>query len=242
MSVVGWRSRQATDEHVVARHRAVGAPTLTPPASPFHHAHLDRRRRLAHIGFWLLAVLAAVAAGAVLGSGHGAGDGTGPAPGVSTPAHVQGAWLEASIGASGGVRLSIEVVLPAEATRPPLAVPARPSSEFHPQVHAGGLVVEAVRLPGDVAGTRITVEYAATGTYVASHPAPPGRGLVLLTPVRLGDPAPLARLQVTDARILNLACEASGEPRPCGSRTGATWVVAGLDGSTDVVAQVDLRG
>jgi len=88
--------------------------------------------------------------------------------------------------------------------------------------------------------TRTRLEYAGTGTYVATTPSVPGRGLVLLTPLQLADPGVDVRLDVTDDRILNLACRTADLTRACGTRSGSSWTVPDLAAGEDVVAQVDL--
>jgi hypothetical protein len=87
---------------------------------------------------------------------------------------------------------------------------------------------------------RTRLDYSATGTYVASAPSVPGRGLVLLTPLEVPALDVPWRLEVTDARILNLACRSAGLTRACGSNSGDTWTVDDLSAQEDVVAQIDL--
>ena len=88
--------------------------------------------------------------------------------------------------------------------------------------------------------TRARLEYTATGTYVASTPSSPGRGLVLLTPLQLTDAGVDLRLAVTDDRVLNVACRTAVLTRVCGTRSGSTWTVTDLAAGEDVIAQVDL--
>ena len=101
-------------------------------------------------------------------------------------------------------------------------------------------VGETLSLPPEVAVDQVLLEYAATGTFAASAPSKPGRGLVLLTPLAVVESDVTLRLKVADVRVLNLGCAHAGQMRPCGSRSHDRWVVAPIAEHEDVVAQVDL--
>jgi len=101
-------------------------------------------------------------------------------------------------------------------------------------------VGDTVSLPPEIAVDQVRLEYAATGTFAASAPSKPGRGLVLLTPLAIVESDVTLRLRVADVRVLNLACARSGQMRPCGSRSRDGWVIAPIAEQEDVVAQVDL--
>jgi len=126
--------------------------------------------------------------------------------------------------------------------------------EFHPSVEVLSLdadgrpqaldevleVGETVSVPLDPAVDQVRLEYAATGTYLASELSTPGRGLVLLTPLAILESDIPSLLEVTDARVLNLGCADSAEMRACGSRSGDRWTAARLASEETVVAQLDL--
>ena len=251
MSVQGMQSRVAAEGHATARHRADRAPELVPSVRPVRHAHLDRRRRLGlfrSAGVLLAAfLLLATAVGWRLFDNHGAAGGNG---GVTAPP-TAGTRVGVAIDSQGNVHATVDVVRSSTSGMPTLSVPNRPGTGFLPEVRIGSLLADSVpvtveetlrngavlEVPEGAAATSLRVEYTATGTYVASRPSTPGRGLVLLTPVQFGGPG---RLEVTDSRIRNIECVSDLGPRVCGSRDDDTWVVEGLAPGEDVVAQADL--
>jgi hypothetical protein len=251
MSVQGTHSNVASAGHATARHRAHRAPGLVPPVRPVRHAHLDRRRRLALMRW--AAVLLAVCLLPAAAVGWRLVDDRGPGGNavVTSPEPSAGTRVGVAIDAHGNVQVSVDVVRSSTSGTPTLSVPNRPGTGFLPQVRIGSLLADSVPVPVEetlgsgavlgvpegAAATHLRVDYTATGTYVASRPAPPGRGLVLLTPVRLDGPG---RLVVTDPRIRNLECVSDAGPRVCGHQDGDTWSVEGLAEGEDVVAQVDL--
>lgn len=163
-----------------------------------------------------------------------------------------------SVDDGGDVTVRIDVVFTEPQATLTLWVPERTAgapAEFAPEVE-----VRAVRVDGDrqrveeflAVGQQLTVElgdpvervvveYAATGTWVASEPSTSGRGLVLLTPLRVADPDAASPVAVTDARILNVACADDTGMRTCGVHTRQTWT-AERTATEDVIAQVDLAG
>ena len=100
---------------------------------------------------------------------------------------------------------------------------------------------ESVSVPLDRAQDQIRLEYDATGTFVASKPSKSGRGLVLLTPLTVAEGDTLSRLEVVDARVLNLGCLGAEEFRACGTHSGSSWIARPTAEAEQVVAQVDLE-
>lgn len=251
MSVQDMHKTSSASDHPSARHRADRTPELMPHMRPLRHAHLDRRRRRTYLRSSVILLASAVLLAVVVGSWRLDDRNGGKV--VTTPRDAApGTALGVAVDVDGNVRGSIDLVRSSASGTPALHVPAR--DDFDPEVRIGALSADAAQLPSGgplranatrqvpraAEARRLTVEYAATGTYVASRPSSPGRGLVLLTPVHLaGDGVP-GRLEVSDPRILNLACGTGVELRACGSRVGQTWVVEELQPGHDVVAQVDL--
>jgi hypothetical protein len=253
MSVQGMHGRVAAGGTPSARHRADRSPELLPHVRPARHAHLDRRRRL--VVRWVVVALALLLAAAV-GSWRLLGEDGGRADDVvSEPRATAGTSATTSLDQDGDVHVSLDVVRSDPTGTPVLLVPDRRDTGFQPRVTVDRLLADTV--PVDVAGTlapggvvelpasaaratRLVLDYTATGTYVASRPSAPGRGLVLLTPVRVSGDDLRGRVEVTDARILNVSCVRNGAVRVCGDQTGDTWVVEDLVSGEDVVAQVDL--
>jgi hypothetical protein len=159
-----------------------------------------------------------------------------------------------SIGDEGEVHVVMNLVFEAPRREVTLRV-SRPTGagfDFHPSVEVLGLdadgrpmldetldVGEEFSVPLDPAADQVRLEYAATGTYLASELSTPGRGLVLLTPLTILESDIPSLLEVTDARVLNLGCADSAQMRACGSRSGDSWT-ADRVASEVVVAQLDL--
>jgi hypothetical protein len=254
MSVQGMHGRVAASGTESARHRADRSPGLLPHVRPARRAHLDPRR---HLGLrWAMALALALLLVTAVGWWRLLGDeGESATRVISQPHPTARISTTASLDQDGDVHVSLDVVRSNTLAMPVLLLPDRPGTGFEPQVTMGRLLADSVAIaiagtlaPGDAVevparaarATRLVLDYTATGTYVASRPSPPGRGLVLLTPVRLaGDDLP-GRVEVTDARILNLGCVRNGALRVCGDQTGDTWVVEDLVSGEDVVGQVDL--
>jgi hypothetical protein len=233
-----------------ARHRAQRSPVLTPSA-PSRRAHL-RRRWGAGLSVALLLVLIAAIAGWRLVEAQSNTDLESP----GTPSGSPSARTMVSIGDSGAVHVVMSFFFEAPRREVTLQVPRRDGAAvvFHPSVEILSLeagerpqvlhqtlgVGEAVSVPLDHAVDRVRVEYAATGTYVASKLSTPGRGLVLLTPLTVLESDIPFLLGLTDARVLNLGCVDSAQMRACGSRSGDSWTADRVATEEDVVAQVDL--
>jgi hypothetical protein len=255
VSVQGMHKTDVATGQDTARHRADRSPELVPHVRPSRYAHLDRRRRRAVLRSAVVLVAVVVLTSVVVGSwrlfddaGAGRGDVvTGPDP-TATAATRSGVAIQPD----GDVQVSIDVVRSSTTGTPTLRVPER--AQFDPEVRIGSLLADAVQLPlggtlrthaalqvpAAAGASRLTLDLTATGTYAASAPSAPGRGLVLLTPLHLAGAGESGRLEVTDPRILNLACQSGEILRACGSRDGATWVVEDLGAEDDVLAQVDL--
>jgi hypothetical protein len=161
-----------------------------------------------------------------------------------------------SIGDEGEVHVVMNLVFEAPRREVTLRV-SRPTDagfEFHPSVEVLGLDAngrpqildetlgagETVSVPLDPAVDQVRLEYAATGTFLASEQSTPGRGLVLLTPLTVLDFDIPFHMAVTDARVLNLGCGYSAQIRACGSRSGDSWTADRFDSEEVVVAQLDL--
>ena len=232
-----------------ARHRALGsAPQRAFGASGSRGRRPTRRFPVTPI-LLALAALAAVGTGWLLVRGEPGGAEQSEPP---TP----GARIGVTIDESGNVYVGVD----ATALRPvpalTLSIPRRPESRFSPEGRIGSLVADGntVPVPGPLrtgdsvivplggSATLVQLGYTVGGTYEPSRPSTPGRGLVLLTPLQIGDFGVPYTLEVTDERILNLACTSTGQTRVCGTRSGSTWTVDALAGGEDVVAQVDLPG
>ena len=232
-----------------ARHRALGSAALGALGAPGSRGIRRIRKSRVTAILLALAVLAAVGTGWLLirGEPGGAEQSEPPPP---------GARIGVTIDDSGNVYVGVD----ATALRPvpalTLSVPRRPDSRFSPEGRIGSLVADGstVPVPGPLqtgdsvivplggSTTRVQLGYTVGGTYEPSRPSTPGRGLVLLTPLQIGDFGVPYTLEVTDERILNLACTSAGQTGVGGTRSGSTWTVDALAGGEDVVAQVDLPG
>lgn len=251
MTVQGMHGRVASTRPATARHRADRAPELVPHGRPGRRAHLEPRRHRTIVRAAIVLLAAALLSLAVV-SRHFADDGTDRNDAVILPEPAAGTSVTVAVDGAGNVRVSVDVIRPAAPGHLLLTVPVRPGTGFRPQVTIGSLLGDSVPVPveetlgaGAAVGlptgvTRVAVDYTASGTYVASTPSEPGRGLVLLTPLRISGADPPGRLEVSDPRILNVGCMRDGEPRVCGTRDGDTWRVDGLRPGEDVVAQIDL--
>ena len=223
---------------------------LRPPA-PSRPAHL-RRQWGAGVSLAVLLALIAVVAGWRLVEEPSNTDPEGQGALTGSPS----SRTTVSIGDEGEVHVVMDLVFEAPRREVTLRV-ARPTGaglEFHPSVEVLGLdadgrsqtldetldVGEQVSVPLDPAVNQVRLEYAATGTYLASELSTPGRGLVLLTPLTVLDSDIPSLLQVTDARVLNLGCADSAQTRACGNRSGDRWTAARSTSEETVVAQLDL--
>lgn len=233
-----------------ARHRAQRSPVLRPSA-PSRHAHL-RRQRGAYLSVAVLLALITLIAGWRLVGMPSNTDPQGRGALTGSPS----SRTTVSIGEEGEVHVVMNLVFEAPRREVTLLV-SRPTGaglEFHPSVEVLSLdadgrpqildgtlhVGDAVSVPLDPAVDQVRLEYAATGTYLASELSTPGRGLVLLTPLTVLESDIPSLLEVTDARVLNLGCADSGQMRACGSRSGDGWIADRLASEEVVVAQLDL--
>ena len=221
------------------------------PSAPSRHAHL-RRQRGAYLSVAVLLALIALFAGWRL---VGVPSNTDPERRGSLTGSPS-SRTAVSIGDEGGVHVVMNLVFEVPRRQVTLRVsrPAGAGFEFHPSVEVLGLeadgrpqkldetldVGEAVSVPLDPAVNQVRLEYAATGTYLASELSTPGRGLVLLTPLAVLESDLPSLLEVTDARVLNLGCVDSAQMRACGSRSGDSWTADRLASEEVVVAQLDL--
>jgi len=216
----------------------------------------DRRRKL--LSQWLPALIAvalAVTTWSLLlmddeGVPRGGQSSTTSPPAAAAP----GGRIHVALDAIGNIRVTVDVTWARHPESLSMSVPLESAYGLDPHVaigliEAGGVLVppkvtltagQMAEIPLGAGVTRTRLEYAGTGTYVATTPSAPGRGLVLLTPLRVSDPGVDLRLDVSDDRILNLACRSASRTRACGTRTGSTWTVPDLEAGEDVVAQVDL--
>lgn len=162
------------------------------------------------------------------------------------------------IGNDGDVHVALELQFSTPRDHLTLRVPeaAWAAGEFEPVVDGMTLEVDdrrlhledaleagerrSVPLPADTAEVRL--EYDATGTFVASTPSSPGRGLVLLTPLTVEERATLSQVEVIDDRVLNLGCVGTGELSACAIRDGEAWIASPAADADQVIAQVDLVG
>ena len=238
-----------------ARHRADLAPALA-PFVPDHPAHVDRRRQLTRGLPAVIALVVAVAAGSRLLTDSGGANQPGATTTTATtaPGSTTGGRAQVSLDASANLTATIDISWSSPADTLRLTVPAETAYGFHPRVAISLLEAGGAEEPPEVTlgpGQRADVPLAAgvthtrlaftsTGTYVASAPSAPGRGLVLLTPLQLTDGDVRLRLEVTDDRILNLACRTAEQTEACGTRDGDTWTVEVLAAGEYVIAQVDL--
>lgn len=161
-----------------------------------------------------------------------------------------------SIGDEGELHVVMNLVFEAAQDEVTLRVvpPTGAGFDFDPSVELLGLDADgrpqamdgtlnagdAVSVSLDPAAGQVRLEYAASGTYVASELSPPGRGLVLLTPLTVLESDIPSLLEVTDARVLNLGCTDSAQTRACGRRSGDSWTADRSTSEDVVVAQLDL--
>jgi hypothetical protein len=199
----------------------------------------------------LLGLAVAVAAGSRLLMDRGGANQPGPttAPGSSNIGLAQ-----VSLDANANLRATMDINWSSRPDTLRLTVPAETAYGFHPRVAVRLLGADRAAEPAEVtlrpgqladlplaAGvTQTRLAFTSTGTYVASAPSVPGRGLVLLTPFQVTDGDARLRLEVTDDRILNLACRTAEQTAACGTRDGDTWTVEVLAAGEYVIAQVDL--
>lgn len=234
-----------------ARHRAQRSPALRPSA-PSRPAHL-RRQRGAYLSVAVLLALITLIAGWRL---VGTPSNTDPDGQGALTTGSPSSRTTVSIGDEGEVHVVMNLVFEAPRREVSLRV-SRPTDagfEFHPSVKVLGFdadgrpqildetlhVGDAVSVPLDPAVGQVRLEYAATGTYLASELSTPGRGLVLLTPLTVLESDIPSHMAVTDARVLNLGCADSAQMRACGSRSGDSWTADLFDSEEVVVAQLDL--
>jgi hypothetical protein len=221
------------------------------PSAPTRHAHL-RRQWGAGLSVAVLLALIALVAGWRLVEMPSNTDPEGQGALTGSPS----SRTTVSIGDEGEVHVVMNLVFEAPRREVTLRVSQRAgaSFEFHPSVEVLRLdadgrpqmldetldVRETVSVPLDPAVDTVRLEYAATGTYLASEPSTPGRGLVLLTPLTVLASDIPSLLVVTDERVLNLGCADSAQMRACGSRSGDSWTADRFASEEVVVAQLDL--
>jgi hypothetical protein len=92
-----------------------------------------------------------------------------------------------------------------------------------------------VRVP---VGSDVQVVYSATGTFKRTTPSVDGRGLALLTPLRVDEVEGPVTVEVDDPRVTNVGCVRGSEMTVCGRRTSSGWAVT-ADPGTDILAQLD---
>jgi hypothetical protein len=249
------RSGLSEAEHGAAKHRAAGAPVYR-PAIQSRRSHLRRHPR-----FW--AGLVGIFIGVVLIASF-LYDAPPSANWIRLDAHPRSPAAPTSsvststvaIGDDGDVHVEMKLQFSGPVDQLTLQVPdeAWSGGEFEPVVDGvvldiGDQQVEledplvagerrSVELPSESVDVRL--EYDATGTFVASAPSAAGRGLVLLTPLRVRERNTLSQVEVLDARVLNLGCVSTGELSACATRDGATWIATPVADARQVIAQVDM--
>ena len=202
----------------------------------------------------MIALAVVVAAGSRLLTDGGGANQPGATTATTAAGSATGGRAKVSLDASANLTETIDISWssPPDALR--LTVPAQTAYGFHPRVaisllESGGAdePAEVTLGPGQRADvplaagvTQTRLAFTSTGTHVASTPSAPGRGLVLLTPLQVMDGDVRLRLEVTDHRILNLACRTAEQTEACGTRDGDTWTVEVLAAGEYVIAQVDL--
>jgi hypothetical protein len=225
-------------------------------AAGYGHA----RHRAAEVGAALLLLVAFIAGWRLAQApSSGAPEETSPPSGSSVTSS------RVDIGDAGEVHVVMDLHFAAAVYQLIMYVPtdAGAGGAFQPAVALLGLDVdgsrveleetlgagESVYVPLASAADQIRLEYDATGTFVASTPSKPGRGLVLLTPLIVVELTPLtvvkgdtlAMLEVVDARVLNLGCASAEELTACGSRSGSRWIASPTAEAAQVIAQIDLE-
>ena len=203
----------------------------------------------------MIALAVAVFVGSRLLMDSGGANQPGPATTTTTaPGSTAGGRAQVFLDARANLRATIDIGWSSRPDTLRLAVPAETDYGFRPQVAISLIGADGAPVPPEVMlgpGERLDVPlavgvthtrlaYTSTGTHVASTPSAPGRGLVLLTPLQVADGDVRLRLEVTDARILNLACRTAERTEACGTQDGDTWTVEVLAAGEYVIAQVDL--
>jgi len=246
--VTAMRSGLSEAGYRHAKHRAPGPPVLGEPGT-------SRRPLLRRPRFW--AGLVGIFIGIVLVASF-MYDAT-PSNDPEAPRSRTGSSVSMStvaIGEDGDVHVVVDLHFSAPVDQLTLRVPveAWAGGEFEPVVDGIALDVggeqvsveepltagqrSSVALPSDAVEVRL--EYDATGTFVASTPSSPGRGLVLLTPLTVQERETLSQVEVLDDRVLNLGCVGTGELSACATRDGDTWIATPVADADQVIAQVDL--
>jgi hypothetical protein len=231
-----------------ARHRAARTPVHRPSALS-RRAHVRRHSRV-----WAGLVVFVVGVVAWrLFDASSSGD-------PKTPTSPTGSSVSTStvnIGDGGDVHVVVNLHFAAPVDHLTLQVSKETwaGGKFEPVVNGIGLDIAgrqvnvedplaagqqtSVALPSDAVEVRL--EYDATGTFAASTPSSPGRGLVLLTPLTVQEEDTLSQVEVLDARVLNLGCVGTGELSACATRDGDTWLATPVADADQVIAQVDLQ-
>jgi hypothetical protein len=248
--MTAMRTGMSDAEYERSKHRAAGAP-LYVPASQVRRAHVRR-----HYRFW--AALVGIVIGLILVASF-----LYDAPPVDEPnaaTSSTGSSVSNStvtIGDDGDVHVVMDLRFAAGVDHLTLQVPegAWSGGEFEPVVD--GIVLDvagdhmsegktlttgertSVELPSGT--VKVHLEYDATGTFVASTPSTAGRGLVLLTPLRVRARDTLSQVEVRDDRVLNLGCVGTGQLSACATRNRGTWIVTPVPAAEQVFAQVDLE-
>jgi len=247
--VTAMRSGLSEAGYRHAKHRAAGTPVLWEPGT-------SRRTLLRRPRFWV--GLVAIVVGVVLVASFLYDATPSDDPGAPTsPTGSSVTMSTVAIGEDGDVHVVVNLHFSAPVDQLTLQVPedAWAGGEFEPVVDGIALDIggEQVSLEGSLtAGQRSSValpsdavevrmEYDATGTFVASTPSSPGRGLVLLTPLTVEERETLSQVEVLDDRVLNLGCVGTGELSACATRDGDTWVATPVADAEQVIAQVDLE-
>jgi hypothetical protein len=202
----------------------------------------------------VLAVAVAAGSRLLMDSGGANQPGATITTATTAPGSTTGGQVQVSLDLSANLTETIDIGWSSPPDTLTLTVPAETAYGFHPlvaislleagdaeeppQVTLGPGQRADVPLAAGVTHTRLTL--TSTGTHVASTPSAPGRGLVLLTPLQVTGGDVRLRLEVTDHRILNLACRTAEQTEACGNRDGDTWTVEVLAAGEYVIAQVDL--
>ena len=233
------------------KHRASNAPVRMRAVSS-RPAEIRRRHIRALLAMALLALLVASITGWRLSQAPS----TGPER-ISTTSGSSVTRSHVDIGNAGELHVVMDIHFAAAVQELAVQVPtdAGAGAAFQPRVTLVGLEADGSRVPleqtlgpGDLgvlplasAAERVGLEYNATGTFVASTPSTPGRGLVLLTPLTVAGDQSLSMVEVVDARVLNLGCAGAEELTACGSRSGSRWIAGPATEAEQVIAQVDLE-
>lgn len=250
-AVTATRSGPSETGYGPARHRASTTPVHRPSGRS------RRTHARSHSKFWagLVGIVVGVALVVVtwrLLDVEPAGDpDTSPAPVGSSVSTTT-----VDVGDDGDVHVAVDLHLASPVARLTLRVPeaAWAAGEFEPVVDEISLDIAGRHLdlddplgPGERRSvallsriTEVRLEYDATGTFAASTPSSPGRGLVLLTPLTVVEGVAMSQVEVADDRVLNLGCIGTGELSACATRDGETWVATPVADADQVIAQVDL--